>query len=294
MKKNFIILKINKVIYKLFKFFNLSIKLKYRYFSILLPADHSLIEFKMLNINYDRFLPYLVSYLDHSDTIIDIGANVGDTLASMIEQNSKPNYICIEADDYFYSYLKKNLTLIKKSIKNAKVQLIKAFIGKNINNIFLKGQNGTKKAVININGNIKSVSLDEVITNISQVRILKTDTDGFDYDALIASMKIIKKNKPLLFFEYYYNYNYQKIGYSLIFKSLQKLGYCNWVVFDNFGTVILRTNNLKIINQLINYYHLQNIGKATRTVFCFDILTFLKKDSKLINKVIKNYHPQIF
>jgi hypothetical protein len=107
-------------------------------------------------------------------------------------------------------------------------------------------------------------------------------------------MKIIKKNKPLLFFEYYYNYNYQKIGYSLIFISLQKLGYCNWVVFDNFGTVILRTNNLKIINQLINYYHLQNIGKATRTVFCFDILTFLKKDSKLINKVIKNYHPQIF
>ena len=141
-----------EIICKLFKFFNLSIKLKYKYFSILLPADHALPEYKKRHKNYDRFLPCLVTYLDHRDTIIDIGANVGDTLASMIEKNSKPNYVCIEADDYFYNYLSKNLTLIKKSIKNAKIKIIKAFIGKNINNICLKGKNGTKKATSNIHG----------------------------------------------------------------------------------------------------------------------------------------------
>ena len=296
LKIKYLILRIQKkLVSKLFKLFDLSIKLKYKYFTILLPADHCLPEYKALNKNYDRFLPHLVKSLNPKDTIIDIGANVGDTLASMVESNSSLNYICIEADDYFYSYLKKNLARIKNSIKNVKIQIIKAFIGKYINNIFLTGKNGTKKAIININGggDIKSVSLDEVVTDISKVRILKTDTDGFDYDALNASMPIIKKKKPLIFFEYYLDHNYQIKGYSKIFKSLQKLNYFDWIVFDNFGTVILQTKNLNVINQLTNYLYLQNIEKATRTIYCFDILTFTKKDSKLINKVIRGYHPKI-
>jgi hypothetical protein len=43
----------------------------------------------------------------------------------MIEKNSKLNFICIEADNNFYDYLKKNLQIIKKNIKNAKVKIIK-------------------------------------------------------------------------------------------------------------------------------------------------------------------------
>jgi tRNA G46 methylase TrmB len=43
---------------------------------------------------YDRFLPHLVKYFNSAKYIVvDIGANVGDSLAGMIEKNSKLNFI---------------------------------------------------------------------------------------------------------------------------------------------------------------------------------------------------------
>lgn len=141
------------LINKIYKIFNLSKKYKYKYFSIYMPADHALPTYKKLNKNYDRFLPHLVKYFKSAKyTVVDIGANVGDSLAGMIEKNSKLNFICIEADKSFYDYLKKNLQIIKKNIKNAKIKIIKEFVGKNVTNVFLKGKNVTKKAEINTNG----------------------------------------------------------------------------------------------------------------------------------------------
>ena len=40
-------------------------------------------------------------------SVLDIGANVGDTLFRFIDTNPKPNYFSIEADKYFFKYLKK-------------------------------------------------------------------------------------------------------------------------------------------------------------------------------------------
>ena len=82
-----------------------------------MPAEHALPEYKKFHKNYDRFLPHLVKYFNSAKyTVVDIGANIGDSLAGMIEKNSKLNFICIEADNNFYDYLKKNLQIIKNSI----------------------------------------------------------------------------------------------------------------------------------------------------------------------------------
>ena len=76
------------------------------------------------------------------------------------------------------------------------------------------------------------------------------------------------------------------------FKQLEKIGYSDWVIFDNYGTIILRTNKLKIIKQLTNYINLQNNLSATRTIYYFDILTCVNKDSKFINTILNDYHPK--
>jgi hypothetical protein len=76
------------------------------------------------------------------------------------------------------------------------------------------------------------------------------------------------------------------------FKQLEKIGYSDWVIFDNYGTIILRTNELKIIKQLTNYINLQNNLSATRTIYYFDILTCVNKDSKFINTILNDYHPK--
>jgi hypothetical protein len=282
------------LINKIYKIINLSKKHKYKYFSIYIPAQHALPIYKKFHKNYDRFLPHLVKYFKSAKyTVVDIGANIGDSLAGMIEKNSKLNFICIEADNIFYDYLKKNLQIIKKNIKNAKVKIIKEFIGKDITNVFLKGKDGTKKAEISINGGgIKCLPLDKILSNTNNIRLIKTDTDGFDYDVLNSSISTIKKNKPLIFFEYQFENKYKIYSYLKTFKQLEKIGYSDWVIFDNYGTIILRTNELKIIKQLTNYINLQNNLSATRTIYYFDILTCVNKDSKFINTILNDYHPK--
>ena len=43
--------------------------------------------------HYDKFLTILAKYLPQNSTAIDIGANVGDTLAGMIGTNDKIKYV---------------------------------------------------------------------------------------------------------------------------------------------------------------------------------------------------------
>jgi len=74
---------------------------------IKLDSGHVLPAYKKEHINYDRFLPHLVGFINDEDSIVvDIGANYGDTLAALAISNSNLTYICIEVciDSYDYLY----------------------------------------------------------------------------------------------------------------------------------------------------------------------------------------------
>ena len=79
-------------------------------------------------------------------------------------------------------------------------------------------------------------------------------------------------------------------GYAKILNTLELEGYCDWTVFDNFGEIVVRTNNIIIIKQLMNYIWQQNVGKATRTIYYFDILSVRSTDSVFIDKVLIEYN----
>lgn len=279
----------SKIARRLRKYSKLPINYKYKDFSIKLPSHHQLPEYQKAHPKYDRFLPLLARYINDSETVVDIGANVGDSLAGMAEQNAKARYICIEADDSFYRHLEDNVARIKSSLNNLNVQTIKALVGKNISNVSLDGQNGTKHAVIQSEGGLKSSPLDEMIPGEASVRILKSDVDGFDYDVLDSSMTVIKKHKPMIFFECQYDYEYQKTGYLNTLKELECAGYYDWTVFDNFGEVVIRTSDLNVIFQLMSYVWQQNTGQSTRTIYYYDILAVQETDSALVSKALEEY-----
>jgi len=280
----------NRLRKKFHQSLNIPINYSYKNFKIKLPPDHLLPDYQKAHIKYDRFLPHLATYIDHYDVIIDIGANVGDTVAGMVEKNPYARYVCIEPDESFFEYLNKNVAEIKRSIPNIEIQTIKALVGRNVLNVLLDGKGGTKHAVINSGGNIHSTGLDNIITNItSKVRLLKSDVDGYDYDVLDSSMAVIRQHSPIIFFECYYDNLYQKDGYSNTLSSLQAIGYKDFTVFDNFGEVIVRTGDLNIVAQLMNYLWQQNAGLATRTIPYFDILAVKENDVELIDKVLNEY-----
>lgn len=270
----------------------LGIKMKYKIgnLTIDLPSDHLLPEYQKDHPDYDRFLPHLVSYLNEGDVVVDVGANVGDTLAGMLSKNSKLKYVCIEADHSFYLDCVENINKFKNNL-HTEIYAINAFVGADINNVSLEsGKAGTKHAVISEKGNIISKPLDNIINelNFSEIRLLKTDVDGFDYDVIKSAEHILKTN-PLIFFECQHEYLNQLEGFQSLFEFLATLGYSNFAIFNNYGQFILNTVNLETINQLLNYVMKQNERKSTRTIHYFDILAYNEKDSKFIENVLTNY-----
>lgn len=271
---------------------NIPVKYQYKDFSILLPPNHKLPSYQRYHPKYDKFLPHLSKHIDPSATVIDVGANVGDTLAGMVEHNSASIYICVEPDDIFFEYLTQNIARIKKTKGHLQVHPVKSLVGKSLFDVSLEGQGGTKHAVIGKRGTIQPKPLDEILgglPNISNVRILKTDVDGFDYDVIDSSLAVIRDHKPIIFFECQYEFDYQKTGYEKTLLALEKEGYDDWTIFDNFGEVMVRTNDLKIITRLLDYVWRQNEGNSTRTIYYYDVLAAQGMDKDLIDRVLANY-----
>lgn len=269
----------------------------YKNFSILLPPDHLLPLYQKEHKRYDRFLPHLAKYIEEQKTVIDIGANVGDTLAGMFNENQKLNYICIEPDTFFSSYLEKNIKRIQEFFHSAKISNVKSLVGKAISNVLLEGAGGTKHAVFASNGIpldqhlIKSKLLDTIILdlNCKNVRLLKTDIDGFDWDAIDSASQLLLDQQPMIFFECQYDKDYQITNYQKTITHMNSIGYHNWTIFDNFGEIILRTDNFQNIFQIMNYVWKQNCGSSTRTIYYCDILAVTTKDESLIDKVVSEY-----
>ena len=266
-----------------------SIIFKLKKFAIELPAEHLLPEYQRQHAQYDKFLPILVKYLEQKSIVVDIGANVGDSLAAMVEQNIDVSYICIEADDFFFQFLEKNVLTVKHAIEGVNVEIIQALVGKSISGVYLEGKDGSKHAVKSLDGGITSQPLDEILLNVPRISLLKSDVDGFDYDVIDSSMGLIQKYKPILYFECQYADEIQRAGYLHTITQLNALGYGDWTVFDNFGAKMLRTENVEIVLQMLNYVWNQNIKNSTRTIYYLDILVVQKSESELIDKVLSEY-----
>jgi FkbM family methyltransferase len=270
----------------------LGIKREYAYrdFSILLPADHRLPIYQHHHPKYDRFLPHLVKKIEGNSTIIDIGANCGDTLAGMVSENTASKYICIEPDQAFFDELVSNITRIKKCHPGLDVITVKHLVGNSLSNVSLEGVGGTRHAVVG-KGTQTAKPLDEILADIAcpPVKLLKIDVDGYDYDVIDSAQDLLVSQHPVLFFECQYDFDYQKMGFKKTIAWLNSIDYTNWTVFDNFGEIMLRTNDIQQLYQLIEYIWQQNTNSASRTIFYFDILANVNDDKKFVSDALSTY-----
>jgi hypothetical protein len=67
------------------------------------------------------------------------------------------------------------------------------------------------------------------------------------------------------------------------------MGYQDWSIFDNFGELICRTNDIEQVIYHMNYIWIQNKKSATRTIHYYDLLTVKKQDSILVDAVLADY-----
>ena len=261
-------------------------------YSIQIDFNHRLPDYQSAHPFYDQFLPHLVKYLPENTLVIDVGANVGDTLVGMLGNNDALKYICIEASDDFFSDLKKNVESLRTQNSKLRISIVNEFVGKDITDVGLDGQGGTKHAIVG-GGNIKSKTMVSILSDLavehSCLSLLKTDVDGFDWDVIRSSYEVLEHN-PYVYFECQYDNLEQLELYRELFNEMVAIGYSNFAFFDNFGQFILATDDLNVVSELLDYVKRQNFHNSTRTYFYYDVLAYPNDKSGEVESIIAEYN----
>ena len=271
-------------------FFRKTKKYRISDIEILMNSDHQLPIFQEKFPLYDAFLPHLVSRIP-TGWVIDVGANVGDTIVAML-QKCESNFLGIEPDPLYYSYLEKNVANLPPNYQR-RVDTIRAFVSSTSRPLVTLRSQGTASSIsADENTECPSLTGDEILSrkliNNQEVRLIKIDTDGNDYDCIFAFADTLLKSEPLLFWENAVYDVKQFEGNRLLYAFLEKLGYEKIAIFDNFGNFIL-TCSMEGAYALNDY--LWNIEQkiSGRTMYYADFLAYKKPQEAFVADILKDY-----
>jgi FkbM family methyltransferase len=220
--------------------------------------------------------------------VIDIGANIGDTL-SIIKSVTDKKVLCIEGDEELFKYLVEN----SKQFKN--VILKNVFLDDDSSYSFVRtekdGWNTTIIPVDQDNKDSRSIhffALDEVLSteqNKETFKLLKIDTEGYDTKIIRGGKKFLEEVNPVIFMEYNRD-NMHKInedGFNTL-MMLKDLGYNKVLVYESEGRFMLSTTlDSHIMRQLHNYADGYN-----STIYYFDLCIFHSSDNDIADTYISN------
>lgn len=262
-------------------------------FSLKLSRGHLLSEFQNHHRLYDRFLPYLSKYIESNETIVDVGANIGDT-AYQIAAESDSKVICIEGSEKFYEYLKANIENLRAGKRN-NITCIQALVSQEKSKGSLQHINGTASFVKdeNLVSNVINKTLDVLLKDESNIRLIKVDTDGYDHDVLLSGEGTIKKHQPLLFWENVVENDQQLAGYDSLYQKLEDLGYSRLYIFDNLGNFLLSSTDFESLYSICQYVYTIKQHGDHKTFSYTDTLAVTEKDEKWVDAIIQNYKKDI-
>lgn len=218
-------------------------------------------------------------------SVLDVGANVGDTIA-IIKSAIELPVIGIEGDDFAFEFLKRNTM----SLKN--VTLIKTFLGEKIESKKVSMEkSGWNTTLIPNEDNGETIhlkTLDEVLAEEhlqnKTLKLLKIDCEGFDTIILRGSAKLIREKRPVIYFEYNRT-NMDAIGEDGLstLLTLSAVGYRNVIFFDNKGRFIMNApiDQEGIITDLHRYAQADN-----SCIAYYDICLFHEDDTDLAQQFI--------
>tara|TARA_Y100000768_G_scaffold112411_1_gene82816 strand:- start:15166 stop:16029 length:864 start_codon:yes stop_codon:yes gene_type:complete len=141
----------------------------------------------------DIFNLYLLDKIefDSGDTIIDCGANVGELHQSLKNNIDCFNYIGFEPDPVVYKCLQKNITSKNSQLyhqalsnKSSVESLYISTEGADTSLVFLENKESIE---------VQTVPLDEF--NLSGVKLIKMDAEGFELEVLQGSKNTLKSTE---------------------------------------------------------------------------------------------------
>jgi FkbM family methyltransferase len=176
-------------------------------------------------------------------SMIDVGANIGDSTVQVRERVSVEAW-CIEGDPVWLPFLRRNLraydrTWILPALLVTDDGVERSAVRSGGTTIFLEGGGEGAAAA--------QYSVEDLpgLSPLSQaVRLIKSDTDGFDTRLVPELARCFGPSRPVLFFEYDPPLS-RRAGDPHpegVWDVLEGLGYADVAIWDNFGGLLSQTD----------------------------------------------------
>jgi FkbM family methyltransferase len=252
---------------------------------LVMPLSHALPLYLHKFPFYDRLPARLAKFIRaklNSVNGIDVGANVGDTIAAFkeqlgVEKNADADtFIAIEPNPRFRKYLDSNwgddqsvvilpyICSSSEGLTTACFAELNGTASANLSGFIEDDQEGFEKRTV-----------DSIVNQYKErgnFNLLKIDTDGHDFEVIAGAKDFIKEDQPFLYFEVdaFSNPNFVEDCLNTL-EFLQETGYAKVFVYDNFGNFmgLFEVVNILCIKNLLLY-------KLSKKSYYFDFL--LMKD----------------
>lgn len=208
-----------------------------------MPRSHLLPVYARLRPTYGQNLVELAVGLkyaapDETLTIMDVGANIGDSALQMIARTSA-RVLCVEGDPYWVRYLRRNVS----SEPNAVVaEVLLAPDQADWSAASPVRAHGTTRFVSDAEGRRSqplstATELRRRYPEFDPLRLLKCDTDGLDPVLVPAVASAWRDTHPVLFFEF--DPTLARLtgneDPNKVWDDLAELGYDSLAIWDNAG-----------------------------------------------------------
>ena len=206
---------------------------------LVIPIGHALPLYRTLHPDYSANIGLIAATLARRHPgmrLIDIGANVGDTVAIVFRQVRIP-VLCIEGDPYYARLLRRNmrplsdLVEIHEGLVGGVAGMAMVELRRNVGTAAIRPVSGSGPGV-------RMESLSAILSThpaFAAPGLIKIDTDGLDMEILAGALDLAARAKPVLFFEYDPGAGHAQPG---LFQSLLCAGYHGLLLYDNIGRLI--------------------------------------------------------
>lgn len=222
---------------------NLKLEQNDRNCLLLAPPEHRLDVYRAANPLYDRRLPLLsrlVSAARPEGLIIDVGANIGDTVALCRMAGCDAPFIAIEPSARYFALLEANRQALPALFKN--VRTLRAFIGVGAEPLSLVEGSGTAHAEIihtitNLPASSDAPTLALSRVTDQPVSLIKLDTDGYDAAILSASLEFLRSSGAVIWAEAEVHDRADEKRWNQLCTELA-VSHPHICIFDNFGFLV--------------------------------------------------------
>ena len=202
-----------------------------------MPWVHRLADYSNAFPDYGRNLVDLAAALADGGPlrVVDVGANIGDSALQILDRVDA-RVLCVDGDPYWLDFLRRN-TAAEPRVTVAAALIVSQPDAQALTPVRTAGTThfvpGTATAVPQLTGEQLRASHPD----FADVRLVKSDLDGFDARIVPMLAAAWHESAPVLFFEYDPALS-RATGDArpeAIWQALADLGYTGGAVWDNFG-----------------------------------------------------------